>query len=90
VSCLEIYIFGPFWEGVSGEIKTGSITNLPTIYQNAIYIVDFCHQLKVTGFFLAREIKNLKSAVLVNDSVKCLDTIYNCLINGLQLSSPIT
>jgi hypothetical protein len=34
---LDVYIFGPFWEDVSGEIKTGSITNLPTIYQNVIY-----------------------------------------------------
>jgi hypothetical protein len=26
----------PFWEGVSGEIKTTFIMNLPTIYQNVM------------------------------------------------------
>jgi hypothetical protein len=34
----EIFIFGPFREGASGKIKTTSIINLPTIYQNVIYI----------------------------------------------------
>jgi hypothetical protein len=62
-------LFFLFFLNFSGETKTGFITNLPTIYQNVIYIVKFCHQLYVTGCFLAREIKNLKSAVLVNDSV---------------------
>jgi hypothetical protein len=44
VYLLEIYIFGPFWEDVSGEIKAGPIKNLPIIYQNFIYVVKFCHQ----------------------------------------------
>jgi hypothetical protein len=45
VYLLEIYIFGPFWEGFAGEIKTGSIMSLSIIYQNVIYLVEFCHQL---------------------------------------------
>ena len=39
-------------------------------HQNVVYVVKFWDQLQVTGHFIAQEIKKLKSAVLVNDSVQ--------------------
>ena len=56
---------------MTGLFKKSSLLFEAVKYQNAIYIGKFCHQVKVMGCLLAREIKKLKSAVLVNDSV-CL------------------
>jgi hypothetical protein len=47
-----------------------SCISLETIrYLNVIYIPKFCHQFKVMGCLLAREIKKLKNTFQVNHSV---------------------